>query len=353
MCPEPAGSKHIRRWRAVGFPKPSRGETVSQDGARNPHRSATGSAGGRARPRNDRDGHPRPARPAAVVGVALESDHRPRDRLDPRRPGGHDRRRDRGARLGQGQRASASRRPRSPAAARRCTWRVPASARSSSASSPIASARKRLFMVTLGVYLVGDGRSRRSRLTALCVLRLPLPHRHGHRRRVRAINSAIDELIPASQRGRVDISINGSYWAGRSAGALLAIVAADHAIFSPIDVGLAPVLRARAMLGVGDPDRPAQRPGEPALAVHPRPRRGGRARSIETSNDEVPQADREATLPEPDEHDHDPPAQDDRALRDDRAIVSRYPRRTVLGLALFIGQAFLYNAILFSLRASC
>ena len=47
-----------------------------------------------------------------------------------------------------------------------------------------------------------------------------------------AINSAIDELIPSRHRGRIDIIINGTYWAGAAAGALLS-VAALH-VFSPL-----------------------------------------------------------------------------------------------------------------------
>jgi MFS family permease len=46
-----------------------------------------------------------------------------------------------------------------------------------------------------------------------------------------AINSAIDELIPARRRGRTDIIINGTYWAGAAAGALLSVVALH--VFSP------------------------------------------------------------------------------------------------------------------------
>src|SRR5436305_9522211 len=46
-----------------------------------------------------------------------------------------------------------------------------------------------------------------------------------------AINSAIDELIPARLRGRTDIIINGTYWAGAAAGALLSVVALH--VFSP------------------------------------------------------------------------------------------------------------------------
>ena len=41
-----------------------------------------------------------------------------------------------------------------------------------------------------------------------------------------AINSAIDELIPARLRGRIDLIVNGSYWAGAAAGAAASIAAA-------------------------------------------------------------------------------------------------------------------------------
>src|SRR5436190_1697247 len=47
-----------------------------------------------------------------------------------------------------------------------------------------------------------------------------------------AINSAIDELIPARVRGRVDLIINGSFWAGAAAGALLSILLLDTSIFA-------------------------------------------------------------------------------------------------------------------------
>src|SRR3954465_5284719 len=47
-----------------------------------------------------------------------------------------------------------------------------------------------------------------------------------------AINSAIDELIPARVRGRVDLIINGSYWAGAAAGAIAAIVLLATSIFA-------------------------------------------------------------------------------------------------------------------------
>ena len=95
--------------------------------------------------------------------------------------------------------------------------------------------RKRLFMVTLGIYLTGTV------LTALtfspawffaCRFLTGM----GIGGEYSAINSAIDELIPARQRGRVDVSINGSYWLGGIGGSLLAVVLLNTAIF-PINVG--------------------------------------------------------------------------------------------------------------------
>jgi MFS family permease len=51
-----------------------------------------------------------------------------------------------------------------------------------------------------------------------------------------AINSAIDELIPARVRGRVDLAINGSYWLGSALGAAGALLFLNTAIF-PLDMG--------------------------------------------------------------------------------------------------------------------
>ena len=84
--------------------------------------------------------------------------------------------------------------------------------------------RRNLFMVTLGVYLVGSG------LTAftlgnsagwvvfLYITRFIAGMGIGGE--YAAINSAIDELIPARFRGRVDIAVNGTYWAGAILGTL-------------------------------------------------------------------------------------------------------------------------------------
>ena len=88
--------------------------------------------------------------------------------------------------------------------------------------------RRNLFMITLGVYLVGSG------LTALTLGNGPgwIGYLYltrfiagmGIGGEYAAINSAIDELIPSRYRGRVDIMVNGTYWAGAILGTLGSLI---------------------------------------------------------------------------------------------------------------------------------
>src|SRR5207244_2587007 len=79
--------------------------------------------------------------------------------------------------------------------------------------------RKKLFTATLGVYLVGALGSALAWNYASFVAFLALTGA-GIGGEYSAINSAIDELIPAKVRGRVDLAINGTYWIGAAVGAL-------------------------------------------------------------------------------------------------------------------------------------
>ena len=83
--------------------------------------------------------------------------------------------------------------------------------------------RRNLFMVTLAVYLIGSG------LTAatpagghwfLFLYATRIIAGAGIGGEYAAINSAIDEMIPAKFRGRVDIAVNGTYWAGAIIGTI-------------------------------------------------------------------------------------------------------------------------------------
>lgn len=84
--------------------------------------------------------------------------------------------------------------------------------------------RKKLFLVTLAVYLAATAATALSFSMWWFVLFRFLTG-FGIGGEYAAINSAIDELIPRKYRGRVDVVINGTYWLGAMAGALLSIVA--------------------------------------------------------------------------------------------------------------------------------
>jgi MFS family permease len=161
-----------------------------------------------------------------------------------------------------------------------------------------------------------------------------------------AINSAIDELIPARVRGRVDLIINGTYWAGAALGALAAVVLLNTSIFAP-DVGWRLAFGLGAILGLGILIVRRNVPESPRwLFIHGREEEAERiVRDIE----ERVQAETGGELPEP--------RQSIRVRQREaipfreiaRVAFTKYPRRTVLGLSLFVGQAFLYNAITFDL----
>jgi MFS family permease len=79
--------------------------------------------------------------------------------------------------------------------------------------------RKRMFLVTLVVYLIATVFTALSfNIWSFAICRFFTGFGIGGE--YAAINSAIDELIPARYRGRVDIAVNGTYWAGAVLGTL-------------------------------------------------------------------------------------------------------------------------------------
>jgi MFS family permease len=202
--------------------------------------------------------------------------------------------------------------------------------------------RKRLFMITLGVYLAATFATAFS-FAPWFFFACRFVTGMGIGGEYSAINSAIDELIPARFRGRIDIVINGTYWAGAAAGALLSVLALH--VLSPfydwrVCFGLGFVLGLAILIVRRHvPESPRW------LFIHGREREAEEVtRGIEG---EVAQSTGEP-LPEPDGETIT--VRQRRAiglLEITRAIVRTYPKRTVLGLALFVGQAFLYNSILF------
>src|SRR5258708_16343371 len=122
--------------------------------------------------------------------------------------------------------------------------------------------RKRLFNVTLGLYLAATALTALSwDFASFAVFRFLTGAGIGGE--YTAINSAIQELIPARLRGRTDLAINGSFWLGAALGASGSIWLLDPAVLSP-EIGWPVPLATRLLLGPAPPSR------RPVLSPCPR-----------------------------------------------------------------------------------
>ncbi|MFF4539459.1 MFS transporter [Streptomyces aureus] len=207
--------------------------------------------------------------------------------------------------------------------------------------------RKKLFMITLAVYLSATA------LTALSFgpwwfFTFRFLTGFGIGGEYAAINSAIDELIPARFRGRVDLIINGTYWLGAIGGALLSIVMLNTSIF-PKDIGWRLTFGLGVVLGLVILLVRRHVPESPRWQfIHGR---GEQAEELVSSVEEEIEEERGEPLPR---------AEGEITIEQRKSIgfgliaktvFGKYPKRAVLGLALFVGQAFLYNAITFGFGA--
>jgi len=205
--------------------------------------------------------------------------------------------------------------------------------------------RKKLFLVTLAVYIAATVATAFS-FAAWYFYAARFFTGTGIGGEYAAINSAIDELIPARVRGRVDLIINGSYWVGAAGGALAAVVLLDTALFAA-DVGWRLAFGIGALLGVGILLVRRNVPESPRwLFIH------GHEEESERVVGQIEEEVRASTGEELSDPDASLTVEPRRRIpfrEIARTAFSKYPRRTVLGLSLFVGQAFLYNAVTFDL----
>ena len=136
--------------------------------------------------------------------------------------------------------------------------------------------RKKLFFITLGVYLCATAATALSwNFASFALFRFLTGAGIGGE--YAAINSTIQELIPARVRGWNDLVVNGSFWIGAALGALGAIVLLDPAMIDP-EYGWRLCFGIGAALALRDLPDAAVAAGKPALADDAWPRRRGRAR---------------------------------------------------------------------------
>ncbi len=201
--------------------------------------------------------------------------------------------------------------------------------------------RKKLFFITLTVYLIATAATAASwNIASFAFFRFVTGAGIGGE--YAAINSTIQELIPARVRGWSDLCINGSFWVGAAMGALGSLVLLDPALIDP-EIGWRLAFLIGASLALVIFFMRLWLPESPRwLMTH------GRAEEAERVVEAIESRFRD--LPPP----HDLPRVRLRTRRSTplvqvaQTLFKRHRQRTYVGLALMASQAFFYNAIFFT-----
>jgi MFS family permease len=204
--------------------------------------------------------------------------------------------------------------------------------------------RKKLFLITLGVYTVATVLTAFS-MNPTWYLVCRFFTGAGIGGEYAAINSAIDELIPKHYRGRIDVVINGSYWLGAAAGALLTLPLLDPTLVNP-EIGWRLAFGLGGTLAIMILVVRRHVPESPRwLFIHGRDEqaeeivRGIEKRVQEEDHVELAPVDETITIRQ---------RRTISMVEIARTVFTLYPKRTILCFSMFVGQAFLYNAFFFT-----
>jgi MFS family permease len=160
-----------------------------------------------------------------------------------------------------------------------------------------------------------------------------------------AINSAIDELIPARYRGRIDLIVNGSFWLGAAAGSGASLLFLDPAVLAP-DLGWRLGFAIGGVLGLGILLLRRHVPESPRwLVTH------GWSREADAAIGDIEgrvEADIGAPLAPPRGRLEVRPRRSFGLALIVHAMLGKYRARSALALALMVAQAFLFNAVFFT-----
>lgn len=204
--------------------------------------------------------------------------------------------------------------------------------------------RKKLFMITLGLYLIATIATAFS-MNIFWYIGCRVLTGAGIGGEYSAINSAIDELIPAKVRGHVDLAINGTWWVGTILASLATAVLLNPAWLPP-DLGWRLTFALGAILGGAIllvrrfvPESPRW------LMMHGR---FDEADKIVSDIERQVQEDVHHDLPAPGAPINIKPRGTVKFSEIIHTMFKVYPKRAILGFSLMVGQAFLYNAIFFT-----
>jgi len=201
--------------------------------------------------------------------------------------------------------------------------------------------RKKLFFITLTVYLLATAATAASwNIASFALFRFVTGAGIGGE--YAAINSTIQELIPARVRGWSDLVINGSFWVGAAAGALGSLMLLNPTVINP-EIGWRIAFLIGATLALVIFFMRLWLPESPRwLITHGRVQEAQRViEGIEHRFEKLPTAH---NLPRV----HLRPRKNTPLLEVTQVLFKLYRQRTFVGLALMAAQAFFYNAIFFT-----